>query len=187
MRREQHRAGDDQRVLIFLADRLPVRDVGEQPLVRLEILLVLDASAAAAASASAGPAPVAAPLPADVAAAGVVRSAVGRLVLILRDLDAAACTSASITLSDDFVRSWLRSRRTVSWFVSTSSVPPATKPATSTRWNGRDVQLGLDRRFDRDLERSRAAGDSVAAPHGRQRATSARLLAFVFAGARRGH
>src|SRR5688572_10344202 len=45
-------------------------------------------------------------------------------------------TSASMTLSDDFVRSWLRSNRTVSRFVSTSSVPPATKPATRTRWNG---------------------------------------------------
>ncbi len=44
--------------------------------------------------------------------------------------------SASITFSDDLVRSWLRSSRTVSWFASTSSLPPATKPTTSTRWNG---------------------------------------------------
>src|SRR6476619_2564016 len=44
--------------------------------------------------------------------------------------------SASMTLSDDLVRSWLRSRRTVSWLASTSSLPPATNPATSTRWNG---------------------------------------------------
>ena len=35
----------------------------------------------------------------------------------------------------DFVRSWLRSRRTVSRFASTSSVPPETNPATSTLWN----------------------------------------------------
>src|SRR5262249_60722539 len=39
---EEHRAGDDQGILEFLADPLPVRGVGEQPLVRLEILLVLD-------------------------------------------------------------------------------------------------------------------------------------------------
>ena len=44
--------------------------------------------------------------------------------------------SASMTLRVDFVRSWLRSRRTVSRFESTSSVPPATNPTTSTRWNG---------------------------------------------------
>ena len=50
--------------------------------------------------------------------------------------------SASITFSDDFVRSWLRSRRTVSWFASTSSLPPATKPATSTRWNGETSSFG---------------------------------------------
>ena len=51
-------------------------------------------------------------------------------------------TSASMTLSDDFVRSWLRSRRTVSWFASTSSLPPATKPATRTRWNGETSIFG---------------------------------------------
>ena len=50
--------------------------------------------------------------------------------------------SASITLSDDFVRSWLRSRRTVSWLASTSSLPPATKPATRTRWNGETSSFG---------------------------------------------
>ena len=42
VRREHHRAGDDQRLLIFLADLLPVLDVGEEGLVRLEILLFLD-------------------------------------------------------------------------------------------------------------------------------------------------
>ena len=42
MRREEHRAGDDQRVLVFLAELLPERDVGEDALVRLEILLVAD-------------------------------------------------------------------------------------------------------------------------------------------------
>src|SRR4051794_29244442 len=47
-----------------------------------------------------------------------------------------------MTRSDDFERSWLRSRRTVSWFVSTSSVPPATKPAISTRWNGVTSSFG---------------------------------------------
>ena len=39
---EQHRAGDDQRVLVFLADLLPEVDVGEDALERLEILLVAD-------------------------------------------------------------------------------------------------------------------------------------------------
>ena len=42
-------------------------------------------------------------------------------------------TSASMTRRLDLVRSWLRSRRTVSRFASTSSLPPAMKPATSTR------------------------------------------------------
>src|SRR6185503_18828735 len=42
VRREHHRAGDDQRVLIFLADLLPVLDVREDVLVRLEVLGVLD-------------------------------------------------------------------------------------------------------------------------------------------------
>jgi hypothetical protein len=50
--------------------------------------------------------------------------------------------SASMTLSDDFVRSWLRSSRTVSWFASTSSLPPATKPTTRTRWNGETSIFG---------------------------------------------
>ncbi len=47
-----------------------------------------------------------------------------------------------MTRSDDFERSWLRSSRTVSWFVSTSSVPPATKPAISTRWNAETSSFG---------------------------------------------
>src|SRR4051812_19659220 len=47
-----------------------------------------------------------------------------------------------MTLSEDFVRSWLRSRRTVSRLVSTSSLPPATKPATRTRWKGETSILG---------------------------------------------
>ena len=42
LRREQHRAGDDQRLLIFLADPLPVRDVREDVLIRLEIFLVVE-------------------------------------------------------------------------------------------------------------------------------------------------
>src|SRR5262249_30991849 len=40
--REEHRAGHDERVLVFLADALPVRGVGEQPLVGLEIFLFFD-------------------------------------------------------------------------------------------------------------------------------------------------
>src|SRR5262245_11329275 len=36
LRREQDRAGDDQRVLILLADAPPVRGVGEEPFVGLE-------------------------------------------------------------------------------------------------------------------------------------------------------
>ena len=47
-----------------------------------------------------------------------------------------------MTRSDDFDRSWLRSNRTVSWFASTSSVPPATKPAISTRWNDETSSFG---------------------------------------------
>ena len=74
-------------------------------------------------------------------------------------------TSASMTLSDDFERSWLRSSRTVSRFVSTSSVPPATKPATRTRWNGETSIFGLDRRLDRDLEVRGPAGDGDRGQH----------------------
>src|SRR5207248_19537 len=39
---EEDRAGDDERILIFLADAFPVRSVGEEALVRLEIFFVLD-------------------------------------------------------------------------------------------------------------------------------------------------
>ena len=45
-------------------------------------------------------------------------------------ISASGCTSASMTRSVDFCFSWLRSRRTVSRFVSTSSLPPAMNPAT---------------------------------------------------------
>ena len=42
MRAEQDRAGDDQRVLIFLADLLPEVDVREDAFERLQILFILD-------------------------------------------------------------------------------------------------------------------------------------------------
>src|SRR5712691_4065421 len=42
VRREHHRTGDDQRILVLLANLLPVLDVREDVLVRLEILGVLD-------------------------------------------------------------------------------------------------------------------------------------------------
>ena len=42
MGREEHGPGDDQRVLIFLANFFPVRRVGKQPFVGLEIFLFLD-------------------------------------------------------------------------------------------------------------------------------------------------
>src|SRR5262245_58019474 len=42
VRREEHRAGDDQRILKFFADALPVRGVREEALVRLEIFFFLD-------------------------------------------------------------------------------------------------------------------------------------------------
>src|SRR5712691_7014100 len=86
-------------------------------------------------------------------------------------------TSASMTLSDDFVRSWLRSNRTVSRFVSTSSLPPATKPATRTRWNGETsifgrigVSMGISKY---DGPQATAAAASIAA-----RPTKANLLAL---------
>ena len=150
MRREQHRAGDDQRVLVFLADALPVGGVGEQALVRLEIFFVLDIlrqrqrpRSVAAPCGRRGfarrrsPRRASAGAPAPCSGPARLRSAAGR--------------RRRSPCSDDLVRSWLRSRRTVSWFASTSSVPPATKPATSTRWNADDIQLRLDRRLDRDL------------------------------------
>ena len=55
---------------------------------------------------------------------------------------ASGSTSASITRRLVFVRSWLRSSRTVSMFASTSSVPPAMKPATSTRWKADTSSFG---------------------------------------------
>ena len=42
----------------------------------------------------------------------------------------------------DLVRNWLRSRRTVSRFASSSSDPPAMKPATRTRWNAVTSSFG---------------------------------------------
>src|SRR5262249_856256 len=51
-------------------------------------------------------------------------------------------TSESITRSSDLVRSWLRSRRVVSRLPSTSSVPPARKAATRTRWKAPTSSLG---------------------------------------------
>src|SRR6185436_5748360 len=55
---------------------------------------------------------------------------------------ASGSTSASITRRPDFVRNWLRNRRTVSRFASTSSVPPLMKPATSTRRNAETSIFG---------------------------------------------
>src|SRR5512135_1870515 len=55
-------------------------------------------------------------------------------------MSASGMTSVSTTFRPDLVRSWLRSSRTVSRLPSTSSDPPATKPTTSTRWNG-DVSI----------------------------------------------
>src|SRR6185503_3155462 len=60
----------------------------------------------------------------------------GAVFIWSRAISASSITSASMTFSSDLVLSWLRSRRTVSWLASTSSVPPLTKPAMSTRWNG---------------------------------------------------
>ena len=40
------------------------------------------------------------------------------------------------------LRSWLRNRRTVSMFASTSSFAPAIKPAMKIRWNGVTSSLG---------------------------------------------
>ena len=50
-------------------------------------------------------------------------------------ISASGRTSASMMRSGDFERSWLRRRRTVSRFASTSSLPPLMNPATRTRWN----------------------------------------------------
>src|SRR3990170_5173523 len=93
-------------------------------------------------------------------------------------------TSASMTLSDDFVRSWLRSNRTVSRFVSTSSLPPVMKPATRTRWNGETSIFG---RMGVSMGISKYEGpQATAAAASRAPAlTSARLLTLrVFPWAR---
>src|SRR5438477_2043112 len=93
-------------------------------------------------------------------------------------------TSASMTLSDDFVLSWLRSNRTVSRFVSTSSLPPATKPATRTRWNGETSILG---RIGVSMGISKYEGPHATAAAASMAATltNARLLALrVFSRAR---
>ena len=133
MRREQHRAGDDQRLLIFFADLLPVFDVREQALVRLEILFFLDRRRACRRGAGAG-----------------------RSRPLGRRTSISGRTSASMTRRSDLVRSWLRSSRVVSRLPSTSSVPPEMKPATSTRWNAADIELRPDRRLDRDFVVARA-------------------------------
>src|SRR5882757_2787394 len=92
-------------------------------------------------------------------------------------------TSASMTLSDDLVRSWLRSNRTVSRLVSTSSLPPATNPATSTRWNGETSSFG---RIGVSIGISKYEGPqaTTAAASMAATLTNTRLLLRVFAWAR---
>src|SRR5262245_27168792 len=92
-------------------------------------------------------------------------------------------TSESMTFSSDFDRSWLRRRRTVSWFASTSSVPPATKPAISTRWNADTsslawigVSIGISKYVVPQAEATAAA---IA-----KGTTAARTLRFFFRGTR---
>ena len=60
----------------------------------------------------------------------------GASLFISWAISASGSTSASMTRRPERVRSWLRSRRTVSRLASTSSEPPAMKPTTWTRWNG---------------------------------------------------
>src|SRR5262245_47312585 len=88
-------------------------------------------------------------------------------------------TSESITRSSDLVRSWLRSRRVVSRLPSTSSVPPAMKPATSTRWNaptssfGRmGVSIGISNEFVQ-------ATTTTAAPRLASRLTRRAIIDFL--------
>jgi hypothetical protein len=84
VRREQHRAGDDQRVLIFLADLLPVRNIGEEAFVRLQILLVFDLFGQRQ---------------------DLTRALVGRFRIARLAVGGRLWMSASMTLSDDLVRS----------------------------------------------------------------------------------
>jgi hypothetical protein len=142
MRDEQHGAGDDERILIFLANPLPVVGVGEDVFVGLQIFSFLIAPALSTARA---PRLVQAAWPSGPRPAATSIS---------------GSTSASMTRRPDFMRSWLRNRRTVSRLPSTSSVPPEMNPAMKTRWKGRDVELGRDRGLDRNLVETGATGDA---------------------------
>ncbi len=57
-------------------------------------------------------------------------------------------TSVSMISSFELVRSWLRRSLAVSRFVSTSSVPPVTKPAIRMRWKREVSNLGCQWSFE---------------------------------------
>ena len=185
--REEHRAGDDQRILVLLAELLPERDVLEDRLVAFEILFVADLAVgrfhsgaaggwlAGAASASAAAGGVLGSPTGGCCGAGVegggsagvwpgpppvvsdARSARPASLTCSRAMSTSGSTSASMTRSVDLLRSWLRSRRTVSRFPSTSSDAAADEAGDEDARERRDVHLRLDGRLDRNLVEVRAA------------------------------
>ena len=167
VRREQHRAGDDQRVLVLLADLLPVVDVGEDAArsgSRSFSSRICCAWRLRAARLRGGrrrgrlrrgrPAAPWRSRRSSALAPAVARRRV--LAALPRPVPAAAARRHRSRAATTSMRSWLRSRRTVSRLASTSSEPPAMKPAIEHALERRDVHLGLDGRLDRHLVEARA-------------------------------
>ena len=88
-----------------------------------------------------------------------------------------------MTLSDDFVRSWLRSSRTVSWFGVDVLAAAGHEADDQDALERRDVHLRLDGRLDRNLVVIGAARERDDAAHAQPRRSRARdLLFFALAG-----
>ena len=147
LRHEEDRAGDDQRVLILLADPPPVGGVREETLVGLEVLLVLDFLRQREGQRGAiqvGGRP------------GVARylERWRRLVLILRDL--AQLHDVGVDDSERRLRAKLAAQQPDRLLVRIDVVGAAgDESGDQHALECRDVELRLDGRLDRDLEVAR--------------------------------
>ena len=146
MRPEQHHPGDDERLLVFLADLFPVLDVGEELLVGLEILFFLDRRQPRLRRRR------------GVGGRGRRRRRRRPCLLLsgdfgqrqrfgLDDAQAAFLAQLAAEQSDRF-------QIRVDFFVAAGD-----EAGDQYALERRDIQLRLDRRFDRDLEVARAPGE----------------------------
>ena len=142
--------GDDERVLVFLAELLPERDVGEDALVLLEVLLVADLASGSCGSAAAGGLrrllAVGARRRATPAAAGVALAPVP-----VAASSASGSTSASITRRLR-LGAQLAAQQPHGFEVRVDVLGAAADEAGDEHaLERRDVHLRLDGRLDRDL------------------------------------